>query len=371
MSKDNLLIPTKLRIGFNKRDDTYSKKLAYIIYYDTKGKIRKEDSFNSWRDHGIAVIETDNVPTSGFVLNKEVGGGGSRGWEHVRAEKIRIYDPRDFEFEISTSNLIYILQECSSIKGKGLEGEFVYAWDGKDLMLLPVASREYKASTKYTLLQNNKVSAKELVEGHTYINKEQEQLLYIGKFIVKWDEKYNRIINYVGKQKYVFWKGKNEYKNLSKTYEFEYLNGLETIASKISDTIPENFADLFNFVSTKMSGEIESICKINVKTSPDSNEKTSYYNYYYNSLKSIQRYENAKFYSIDGKIYSLKIENMEIDVAINSETGEKLRGVIEVSKLDKEYVIKNGVIAPIPVKKEIIFDHIFYFENRNYRSGST
>jgi hypothetical protein len=51
---------------------------------------------------------------------------------------VRVYDPRNFEFEISVANLLYILEETSSLKGKGLEGEFVYAWEGKELVLLPV-----------------------------------------------------------------------------------------------------------------------------------------------------------------------------------------------------------------------------------------
>jgi hypothetical protein len=37
------------------------------------------------------------------------------------------YMTRGFEFEISIPNLLYILQECTSTKGKGLDGEFVYA----------------------------------------------------------------------------------------------------------------------------------------------------------------------------------------------------------------------------------------------------
>lgn len=28
----NIFIPKRLKVGFNKREDTYSKKLAYVIY---------------------------------------------------------------------------------------------------------------------------------------------------------------------------------------------------------------------------------------------------------------------------------------------------------------------------------------------------
>jgi hypothetical protein len=55
-------------------------------------------------------------------------------WLESWSTYCRVYDPRGFEFEISIPNLLYILQECTSTKGKGLDGEFVYAWDGKDLV---------------------------------------------------------------------------------------------------------------------------------------------------------------------------------------------------------------------------------------------
>lgn len=45
---NQLYIPKRLKVGFHKREDTYSKKLAYVIYYDDKGKLRKEKSWTSW-----------------------------------------------------------------------------------------------------------------------------------------------------------------------------------------------------------------------------------------------------------------------------------------------------------------------------------
>lgn len=41
---DNIFIPKKLKIGFQNRTDTYTQKLAYVIYYDEKNKLRKEQS---------------------------------------------------------------------------------------------------------------------------------------------------------------------------------------------------------------------------------------------------------------------------------------------------------------------------------------
>ena len=142
--KTNIFVPQKINVGFQNRNDTYTGKLAYVIYYDEKGKLRKETSWQSWRDEKIPNEEYENVPTEGFVLNKKVGGvEESYGWD-VRKTYTRIYDPRGFEFEITIPNLLWILENCNCIKGKGLEGEFVYGWDGKDLVLVPVDTPDYK-----------------------------------------------------------------------------------------------------------------------------------------------------------------------------------------------------------------------------------
>ncbi len=201
---NQLYIPKKLNVGFQLRSDCYSKKLGYVIYWDDKGKLRKENSWQSWRqkpedaprtynhetkkyDLGesygerVAPIVLDNVPVEGFVLNKDVGGVRSGwGWND-RIEKVRVYDPRDFEFEISVPNLLYILQECSSIKGKGLEGEFVYSWSGTELVLLPTTAKEYIESQGFTELQGKKFSMKDLKVGHKYMNKNHETAVYAGR----------------------------------------------------------------------------------------------------------------------------------------------------------------------------------------------
>lgn len=156
--------------------------MAYVIYYDEKGKLRKEGSWNSWRDKDIPNEEFENVPTSGFVLNKKVGDYCSE-WNHRQAY-CRIYDPRNFEFEITIENLLYILENTNSIKGKGLEGEFVYGWDGKDLVLMPVDSPDYKHISKYSdIIHNNEsIKTKDLIVGATYLTKTNTELIYVGKF---------------------------------------------------------------------------------------------------------------------------------------------------------------------------------------------
>jgi len=126
--------------------------------------------------------EFTNEPTSGFVLNKKVGDYDS-GWSHRQAYT-RVYDPRGFEFEITIENLLYILENANSIKGKGLEGEFVFGWDGKNLLLIPVESPDYKELTQYSemIFQKNYVKAKDLKLGATYKTKSNEEYIYMGRF---------------------------------------------------------------------------------------------------------------------------------------------------------------------------------------------
>ena len=181
--KTNIFIPKKIKVGFQTRNDTYTKKLAYVIYYDQKNKLRKETSWNSWRDEKIEPEDYDNEPISGFVLNKKVG-GVEESYYDVRKTYVRVFDPRGFEFEITIPNLLYILENTSSIKGKGLEGEFVYGWDGKELVLIPVESPDYKQISEYNnIIHNNQsIKAKDLIVGATYLTKDNQEKIYMGKF---------------------------------------------------------------------------------------------------------------------------------------------------------------------------------------------
>ena len=96
-----------------------------MIYYDAKGELRKEKSWQTWRDVKIKPEEFDNTPQDGFVLNKDIK---RYNWSHFGSNRsyIRIYDARGIEFEITPENLIGILTETTCSK-RGLDGKFVYA----------------------------------------------------------------------------------------------------------------------------------------------------------------------------------------------------------------------------------------------------
>lgn len=177
-----LFVPEKLKVGFKKREATVDGNLSYVIYYDEKGKLRKETSWNSWRDKRIDPLDLDNKPMKGFIINKSIE-GYSHDFGSVDA-KIRIYDPRGFEFEISVANLVGIINQ-SNIMMTEIEVECVFAWSGKDLVLLPTNSEQYKVSLKHTEKQSQKVSAKDLKIGAIYsVKKSDQKYIYIGKYIV-------------------------------------------------------------------------------------------------------------------------------------------------------------------------------------------
>lgn len=279
---NNMFIPKKIKVGFRKRDHTYTKLLAYVIYFDEKGKLRKEKSWEGWRDKSISPVEYDNSPISGFVLNKSVGGYSYR-WGDFRQSYVRVYDPRGFEFEITIPNLLYILEYTSSIKGKGLEGEFIYAWDGTELVLLPISSPDYIELEQLNekRFENRYIKAKDLKIGAQYLTKDNKKYVYMGKFDAyqngyifdgMWFQTYRQM------EKYATEKGKNihttecssmwpyhhfqkstytyDVGNAGKQHFFCLLNGssvsfihLPSIAGKLIDVISDspisNYTELF------------------------------------------------------------------------------------------------------------------------------
>lgn len=172
-----MYIPKKIKVGFQKRNETYTGKLAYIIYYDEKGKIRKQASWEGWRDKTIEAVEFDNVPAKHFTLNKGVKRDGY--WGDGRS-MIRVFDHRDFEFEISINNLVGILMHTDISKCEILH-ECVYAWNGTELVLLPTNSIEYQGSVEHTARMDTKFSTKELAVGHTYTTKQNAEVVYLGR----------------------------------------------------------------------------------------------------------------------------------------------------------------------------------------------
>lgn len=341
---NNLLIPDKIKVGFQERNNTYTGKLAYVIYYDKKGVLRKERSWNSWRNKNIDSVDYDNIPTSGFVLNKDVGGYKSH-W-NFRQSYIRIYDPRDFEFEISVENLLFILQECDCVKGKGLTGEFVYAWDGTTLVLLPTNTESYKESTKFTNLQTKQVYKKDLIPGHSYQTKYLEEFLYIGnRYVKRGLDRITQTTN--GYIKY----GKQQSNNVDvfynyKTKQFRVLD-IKSLAIKISETFPNDYAEIVDaFESGPHRQDLKEIILIDDDDKDEDQTPFAAFSIYGNFYCG--RYSH--YYSDYANKISIENNN------IKSEISEVYR--LESQYKDKRLAVKlaNGLIVKLGYYGEIIYD---------------
>lgn len=174
-----ITIPENIKVGFKNRTDTYTGKLGFIIHQE-KRKWRQEKSWENWIDKTIEPIEFKNELIEGYVINMNVGGvkSGYDRWS-TRQEKIRIFDPRGFEFEITPQNLLFILQNSSSIKGKGIEEACIFGWDGKVLVLIPKSAPEYIEIEEYNFLKNAKIGLKELIVGGIYINAVKQRFTFL------------------------------------------------------------------------------------------------------------------------------------------------------------------------------------------------
>jgi len=219
-----IFLPKTIKVGYQSRSDTYTGQLAYVIYYDQKNVLRKSKSWESWRDKKIESQEFENIPTSGFVLNKKVGDYSS-GWDH-RKSYCRVYDERNFEFEITIENLLYILENANSIKGKGLEGLFVYGWSGSDLLLIPVDSPDYIELAKLNDLRHEKkkFDGKTLILGGTYKSNSNKELIYLGRFYENNDDSKET-------KTYFFYDRKSSYRKI---------NSIKSLSGSIIDIVDEN-----------------------------------------------------------------------------------------------------------------------------------
>ncbi len=239
----SLFIPKVIRVGFVKRSDTYTKQLAYVIYYDEKGQIRKETSWEGWRDKGIDPEEFDNEPQDGFHLNKGIR---RYKWSSFGSNRsmIRIYDSRGIEFEITPENLIGVLTETNCFK-RGLEGKFVYAWLGKDLVLLPCSSQEYTEAVENTERRGKTISARDLMAGGCYTTKTNEQVIYLGRFLwFTWDSYGSK--GRVSQKKHIFAHLEKSGPTHEKQDRFFPKSDARFLATLDSTDPVQNYAELMN-----------------------------------------------------------------------------------------------------------------------------
>lgn len=346
----NIFVPRKINVGFNHRDDVSTGKLAFVIYYDEKGVLRKEKSWQEWREENIPNEHYDNLPTRGFVLSKKVGGYSSC-WNQ-RQLYVRVQDPRGFEVEITIPNLLYILENTNSIRGKGLDGEFTYGWDGTELVLVPVDCPDYAEIEEYSnrLFDNKTIKVKDLRPGVTYKTRNNDSLIYVGKFD-KWAAKFiypdcssRSVRQDVNEGKYYYF-----YNPATQNFEF-------------TKSIAEKFIAIENGTPVALD-DIMAKLEVNSKFSPYDSSKDEYVEYSFEKFKEVVELERWPYMYIlkgsnfkkirvsmiwdnDAEAYTsdkLKVEDCEMDVLTDIETGLTLETVFDKYKpYYKNEYLANG-----------------------------
>ncbi len=254
-----LFIPKTIHVGFQKRADTFTGKLAYVIYEDEKGILRKQKSWDGWRDQTIEPVILENKPQSHMVFNKSI----HRQSYHFGNGRntFRIYDPRDFEFEIDSNNLIGILLHSDVLK-REIEQECVYAWNGKDLVLLPTNSVQYQESVVHTEKQDKpKLSARSLVKGQMYERKKSADIYtYIGYY--DWYEWGNYRCYHSQEHKgkrHVWHNDKSGFEALGVELFVESDNGQNTNYSNLVEQLETKTFHLVPFAKIEAPSEIEPV----------------------------------------------------------------------------------------------------------------
>lgn len=302
MSNSTLFIPEKIKVGFQERKGTYTGKLAYITYFDKKGVLRSEYSWDHWRDKSIEPECFDNTPTEGFVLNKSVGGVRESWGRNPRNEYVRVYDPRGFEFEIYVPNLLFILANCDCSRGKGLEGKFVYAWGTSKVTLLPVSSVEYSESVSASIAVIPKLKAKDLVFGGTYSVKRGRyspiSCVYLGMLL----KRENVVVfdsqdKFEDKKYHVFWDGR----------DFKFISDMSSIRCRLGEDVSSEAASLYDryIASIYFSKPLRLFTKDSCKPkcsgfyyfASKEGDKYNVYRYYFSNVTHLEKVNSVDYVS--------------------------------------------------------------------------
>lgn len=170
---DNLIIPDTVSVALRANDYAEPNGLAGFVSYRKGKKLLKEKEFERFRDR--EPIEIENTAVAGFSLNLN-----DYWWSEAKA-----VDPRGFQINITTANLMEILKYSEWAPDKGLSGKFVYSWEGNELRLISTSNPNYKASNEIkTKSRAENIGAKDLVPGVCYKTDTSDELWYIGR--LKW-----------------------------------------------------------------------------------------------------------------------------------------------------------------------------------------
>lgn len=146
---------------------------------DSAAKKRKE-TVTGWAGDKATFDTIDNVPVEGFRFVGDVT--RSRDWFGSGASVWRVEDPRGFEIEITSGNLM-MLMELTTIENGLIKGKCLYARDGGKNALLLENSEEYQAAFAQTtrMKSSDKFTLKSLLPGDLVTMVDGTEAQYFGK----------------------------------------------------------------------------------------------------------------------------------------------------------------------------------------------
>lgn len=362
-----LFIPQKIHVGFQNREDTFNGKLAYVIYEDEKGNLRKETSWNQWRDEKLGSEVLDNIPTK-FVLNKAIY-HHNWDWHSSSHHKIRMFDQRGIEVEITPENLIGILMH-SDVSKRDIVEEMVYAWNGKDLVLLPVNSEEYQKAKAFTQDQSIKISTKNLVVGQIYQNKKQQdnKYVYLGYY------QYYKL----GDPKYA----SKKYRELTSKNEYPTKNGFTLNLKGFLDYGKKHiFLSLNKYEDKYVDIPISSLMPVGIEQENYQKDLSDFLNSYWH--KGLNDFDfikvNKKINEIELNTYNFMVSGKEIKrsyfVLINNKycfLGNILEELMEANNDYKKH-FELAFLKKHEIDKNVLFEiakeDIFFKSNFDFKDN--
>lgn len=213
-----------------------------------------------------------------------------------------------------------------------MEGEFVYGWDGKDLVLIPTSSPDYKDLMQHSnlLKENKKFKGKDLKIGATYLTKENVKMVYLGRFDVYKRNWRNGVVENKGKR---YWFGCME----EKYNRIESLSSLNKIVDIVDESTNKNYTMLFEMM------------KSNYEYSPYDKTKDKYEDFDVEYIKKRLDYEKCydsgfKCYDRNKNSHHLKLsdDNTIIDIIKDGNWWRNAK-YIDTKLTLEEYIEKYGI----------------------------
>lgn len=185
----------QLYVGLKDQSQT-SSPLGFAAPYENNAASRKrQETIDGWcgvrygKPNPHAKI-IDNALVDGFEVTDDIKriywGGGNVVW--------RVLDPRGFELEISSANLMALLKTTTLNQGR-IEGKCIWGRDGATNVLLHADSEPYQESLKSYSTANEKTAAG-IAPGTRVTVRNGDSLIYLGRHLVTYVETHYQPRNY-------------------------------------------------------------------------------------------------------------------------------------------------------------------------------